>query len=113
MLRNFPKERSSEWVYICECSGRDETKAVQSFLDTQLEGETLLVEVHRSIGAMLSRNEAATFIAAHICKADIRVANNAFTSFAVFARNGVAAAWRVAAQPGIQPDGPASGGSAG
>ena len=86
---------------------------MQSFLDAQLEGDTLLVEVHRSIGAMLPRSEAAAFIAAHICKADIRVANKAFTSVAVFARNGVAAAWRVAAQPSIQPDGPASGGSAG
>lgn len=104
MLRHFPKEQPAEWAYICECSGKDETTAVQSFIEANLEGETLLVEVHRSIGAALSRNEAASFIAAHICKADIRVSNRAFTSVAIFARNGVAAAWRVAAQPSLPPD---------
>lgn len=107
MVHHFPEERSAEWVYICACNGKDATAAVQSFLDAQLEGDTFLVEVHRTVGAMLSRREASAFIATHICKADIRVANREFTSVAVFARNGVASSWRIAAQPALQADVPA------
>lgn len=108
MLDHFPSGGPKEWAYICGCEGRYETEAVSAFLEANVHGEPLLVEVHRTIGALLSRVEAASFISSHICKADIKVANREFTSVAVFARNGVARAWRSDAQLGVPADVPAA-----
>jgi hypothetical protein len=112
MLRSFPQERPAPWVYFCDCSGRNEQPAIKAFIGEHFQAEKLLVEVHRSIGGFLPHSEAAVLIAAHICKADIRVSDRAFSTFAVFARNGVVSSWRNAVQQGAQADEPASGGSA-
>lgn len=112
MLRNFPQERPAPWSYFCDCSGRNEQVAVERFLSEHFDTEKLLVEVHRSIGGYLGLGEAASLIASHICKADIRVADRVFSSFAVFARNGVVASWRNVVQQAVPADGHAPGHSA-
>lgn len=105
MLRKFSQETPLQWVYFCDGSGTDETTAVESYLRTYFEAEPLLVEVHRSIGGCLGFCEAYALIAKHLCKSNIKVANRTFTSFAIFASNGVTAAWQSSAQQGIQADG--------
>lgn len=113
MLRHFPLERPAPWRYFCDCSGRNEQAAVDRFLSENFDTEKLLVEVHRSVGGYLGLPEAASLIASHICKADIRIADRAFSTFAVFARNGVVAAWRNVVQQAVPADGHAPGHSAG
>ncbi|WP_139250066.1 hypothetical protein [Hydrocarboniphaga daqingensis] len=104
MLRRFSQETPAQWFYFCDGSGSDETKAIESYLKTHFEAEPLLVEVHRSIGGCLSFSEASALIAKHLCRSNIKVANRAFTSFAIFASSGVTTAWQSRAQQNIQAD---------
>jgi hypothetical protein len=98
MLARFPDYRAvdHEWINVCPGSGADEN-IVASVLQKYFESPEVLIEVRRKVGAFLPLGQAISYIATHVGKGEIRVADRDFCSFAVFASNGVATGWRVGA----------------
>jgi hypothetical protein len=60
-----------------------------------LGGERAVVVIHATpgIGAELPLNEVSAFVAPHVLKAEIQVADPNFSSFVAILVNGVAAGW--------------------
>jgi hypothetical protein len=97
MREHFPAFDAAklEWTNILEADGPN-SEVLDVLLGRHIDASEVLVEVHRKLGAVVSRSEAANFIASHIGEGQIRVADRQFTSFIVVARNGVATGWRSA-----------------
>jgi hypothetical protein len=95
MREHFPSFDAAkvEWTNIVEREGPN-TQLLERILESHISAPDVLVEVHRKLGAMVPRHEAAGFISAHIGEGQIRVADRAFTSFIVVAQNGVVAGWK-------------------
>ena len=98
MLGKFPAFRivDHDWVNVCPVHSADEA-LVAAVLRKHIDSAEVLVEVTRKVGAFLPIEQAAPYIAAHVGQGQIRVADRDFSSFAVFASNGVATGWRAGA----------------
>ena len=94
MREHFPAFDASkaEWTNIVETNGPN-AELLERLLTRHIGAPEVLVEVHRKLGAMVPRREAASFITTHIGEGEIRVADRGFTSFVVVAQNGVATGW--------------------
>lgn len=94
MLDHFPnfREVDCEWVVAVEREGLV-VPVIQNLLDENIEGEELIIEVRRKLGACLKRSEAINYINEHAEKG-MRITNREFTGFVVIASNGVATGWR-------------------
>ena len=101
MRQHFPVFSPSgrEWKNIAGTSGADPAK-VQELLEQHIVEPELVVQVHRNLGAVLSRSEAVAFVCAHVGEGQIQVANREFTSFVVVAQNGVVTGWRAGSTHG-------------
>jgi len=95
MRQSFPPVDlvAHDWINVCEVTGLSISR-FQDLLDRHISADHLLVEVHRKLGAFLSRQEAIDFVAAHAGQGQIRITDREFKSFVVLAINGVAAGWR-------------------
>ena len=94
MREHFPAFDTAavEWTNVVERTGPN-TELLATLIARHIAAPEVLVEVHRKLGTMLSRAEAAEYISAHIGEGQIRVADRAFTSFLVVAQNGVVTGW--------------------
>ena len=95
MRKHFPvlDAAKAEWTNIVERSGTNQ-ELLERVLSEHIDASEVLVEVHRKIGAMVPRHEAAAYISSHLGQGEIRVADREFTSFVVVAQNGVVTGWR-------------------
>lgn len=68
---------------------------LSEILAKTLDGERAVVVIHTEpgIGAELPLDEVSAFVAPHVLKAEIQVADPKFTSFVAILINGVAAGW--------------------
>ena len=68
---------------------------LSEILAKTLGGERAVVVIHSTpgIGAELPLDEVSAFVAPHVLKAEIQVADPNFTSFVAILVNGVAAGW--------------------
>jgi len=94
MRKHFPQTdaASRTWANIVERDELQEAELIR-LLDKFIPGEKVLVEVHRKLGGYLSKQEAVSFVAAHVGQGEIRIADRAFSGFVVVAHNGVATGW--------------------
>ena len=95
MRTHFPVYDAAkvEWTNLDERDGLN-VHLLKAMLDQYIEAPEVLVEVYRKVGDCLPKNEAVSFIAAHIGQGNIRIADREFTSFMVVAQPGVATGWR-------------------
>ena len=101
MRQSFPSVDllAHEWTNVAESSG-PKIDVIKALLEEYIASAEVIVEVHRTVGALLPRDEAIRFVGEHIGEGRIRIANREFTSFFVVLENGVAAGWRrSAAEP--------------
>lgn len=98
MLRHFPKFESAahDWQLLMR-DAHCQPQQVQAFLEGVFDNELILVDVHRTVGGIFPRNAAAEFIAPHVGKTNIRIANRSFTTLAFVASPGVATSWHQSA----------------
>ena len=95
MRERFPRFNYAELNWQLLSRGiDDQTAQVLQYLRDHFADNELLVEVTRKSGGNYSLEEAATIIARNVGSSEIRVANRAFTSFAVVGQPGVVATWR-------------------
>ncbi len=83
---------SRPWKNIVEQDKLQENELL-SLLDNFIHADQVLVEVHRKLGDYLSRKDACAFVAAHVGKGEIRIADREFRGFIVISCNGVACGW--------------------
>jgi len=76
---------------------------LSTLLSAYISAQEVVIEVHRKLGTFISVNEAPSFIALHIGRGEIRIADREFTSFVVVAINGVATGWHAMANNSSQP----------
>jgi|SRR5664279_6484019 len=98
MRTRFPPFNAAEheWTNIAGAQGAD-VSLLKSFVAAHIRAGEVLVEVHRKEGALLPREQAASYIASHLGEGTIRVADREFKSAVVVASNGVAAGWQIGA----------------
>ncbi|MEY4562868.1 MAG: hypothetical protein RLZZ618_2145 [Pseudomonadota bacterium] len=94
--RRFPAFHhvSHDWHVLVSGAG-EETDRVLTFLQKNFDDDMLLVHITRHIGGELPMADAARLVSEYAGRAEIRVFNRAFTSFAVIGSPGVATAWKV------------------
>jgi hypothetical protein len=94
MRQHFPPvdAASRDWQIVSDGTSVQK-QDLAALLNTYIPGDNVLVEVHRMLGTCLPKSEAATFIAEHIGKGNIRVADRDFGGFVYVAVNGVATGW--------------------
>ena len=68
---------------------------LSGILAAHIRGDRAVVIVHSTpgIGAELAREDVCAFVAPHVLKAEIQVADASLTSFVAILTNGVAAGW--------------------
>ena len=96
MREQFPAfdAAAMDWVNVADTEG-PRIDTLRSLLAKNVGSADVIVEVHRKMGAVLSLEEAASFVAAHIGEGEVKVANREFSGFVVVARSGVACGWQV------------------
>ena len=82
-----------EWTLLAHGDPGDATR-IEAFLRRNFSENALVVRVTRKIGGLLSIQDAAAAIVAALGQAEVRVANRAFTEFAVIGHPGVGTAWK-------------------
>jgi len=94
MQQHFPPVEAAarEWQNLADTSGV-RSESLSALLTQFIPSESVLVEVHRYLGAFLAKPEAVAFIAEHIGTGNIRVSNREFTGFVYVASTGVATGW--------------------
>tara|TARA_B100001105_G_C22396884_1_gene447171 strand:+ start:3651 stop:3992 length:342 start_codon:yes stop_codon:yes gene_type:complete len=102
MVKHFLEVQaaSRSWIVAADEDGL-RAIVLADLLDQHVPPGDLLVEVHRKLGDCLPRQQVVGYVAAHIGKGNIRIADRAFRGFVVVAANGVATGWPAA------PDDPA------
>ena len=98
MRLRFPQVNLVEhdWVNIASADGPN-TPLLASIVAEHISAPEVLIEVHRREGAVLPRDQAASYIASHIGEGTVRVADREFRSVVVVLSNGVAAGWQLGA----------------
>jgi hypothetical protein len=97
MRERFPRFSHVDlnWQLLCRES-QDDAAQVLRYLREHFAEEELLVEVTRKSGGLHKLEDASAIIASAAGSSEIRIANRAFTSFAVVGIPGVVAAWHSA-----------------
>ena len=95
MRKHFPvfSPVEHDWKNVVGTSVATEA-LLQELLDAHIGATEVLVEVHRNLGAVLSAEDAVSFVCLHIGEGQIKVANREFNAFVVVAQNGVATGWQ-------------------
>lgn len=98
MKQRFPpiEHATRDWAVVAD------SRQLEALVAAYIRSPEVLVEVHRKLGALLPVREAAAFAVAHIGEGEIRIADREFTGVVVVAQNGVAAGWRMPANPSLQ-----------
>lgn len=91
----FPKFSASslEWQVLAHGDAGDVVR-IEGFLREAFSCEELVVCISRKVGGLMPIQDAASAIAAALGMAEVRIANRAFTEFAVVGHPGVGAAWK-------------------
>lgn len=99
MQAEFPKAAPVHqvWLNIADTQGRllDEqvqTIVVQPFLSRGIE--EVLVQVRRKICGRIPTTQLMWYVALHVAEGHIRIADRAFSVFAVVDTNGAATSWQ-------------------
>lgn len=95
----WPHER--DWVYVHDGQTAD-VETISALLSRYIDAPQVIVIVHANpgFGAILPKDEAASFVAGHIRDGDIQVSDTAFTCFVAVSRVGVATGWTAASGKG-------------
>jgi len=98
MQANFPAFdiAALSWTNLLDASGQLVDVAVENVVLAPFCGKGIgevIVEVHRKLGAIVPLSSLADYIQSHAGKGVVRVADQAFTTFAVIAISGVGASW--------------------
>jgi hypothetical protein len=102
MTERFPKVDLAqlEWTNVVDEIGRlrkeDALPAVVHRFERRGVQE-VLVEVHRKLGDAVEIADLINYLAEHHGKGEIRIADRAFSVFALLAANGVATSWETVA----------------
>ena len=83
---------SREWRVVSHGDDGDDGR-IEAFLREAFSCDELVVCVSRKVGGLMPLQEAASAIAAALGMAEVRIANPAFTEFAVVGHPGVGTAW--------------------
>lgn len=94
MRVNFPEldPVAHDWVNVADSSGLHHL-SFERILNQWIAADQVLIEVHRKLGALLSKKEALAFAGEHLGKGCMKIADLDFSSFVVLAANGVATGW--------------------
>ena len=94
MRQRFPAVMgaSRDWTVVSDENGL-RFEVLAGLIDDHIRSEEVLVEAHRKVGDLLTKQAALEFIATHVGEGEIRVANRDFSGFVVVAQNGVATGW--------------------
>ena len=99
MQANFPNAAPAHqvWLNIADAQGRlldAEARAViaQPFLSRHIE--EVLVQVRRKVCGRIPITQLISYVALHLAEGHIRIADRAFSVFAVVDVNGAATSWQ-------------------
>jgi len=100
MRQRFPSVRgaSRDWTVVADEKGL-RFEVLAGLIDDHIRSEEVLVEAQRNAGDLLTKNAALEFIATHVGKGEIRVADRDFSGCVVVAQNGVATGWTTGGRP--------------
>ena len=87
-----------DWTVLADGDATD-TNRIESFLRRNFSDSEVIVHVSRKAGGLMSIEEAAKLITRVVGTAEMRVANRAFTEFAVIGHPGVGTAWKASPGP--------------
>src|ERR1700739_1372766 len=103
MEKNFPPVEAvaREWKNLVDAKiiRKDD---LADLIDKFIPAEQILVEVNRFVGDYLPRVLAIEFIAEHVGKGNIRLADRRFKGFVYVASSGVATGWNPASTSRIE-----------
>src|SRR6218665_3358093 len=93
---------SHEWRVLAHGDAGDVDR-IEAFLGEAFSCDELVVCISRKVGGLMPVQAAASAITAALGMAEVRIANRAFTEFAVVGHPGVGTAWKVgnARTPGL------------
>lgn len=102
MREKFPNINRAQldWTNIVDEAGRLQWESALSVVVHRFESrgvQEVLVEVHRKLGDAVAIADLINYLSEHHGKGDIRMADRAFSVFALLAANGVATSWEIAA----------------
>lgn len=94
MLHNFPEFNyvDHDWAIAVDQNGA-RTSVISSLLDKYIEGDEIVIEIHRKQGACLNRADAIKYIVDN-ASSGMKIADRKFQGFVVVSSNGVATGWR-------------------
>ena len=84
-----------EWVNVHDGEAA-KLDAVSGLVERYIDSSSVVLVIHAEpgIAAVLPRASVASYIAGHILKHEIQIADPRFTSFVAVRRSGVATGWR-------------------
>ena len=87
-----------DWTVLAHGDATDIDRIV-AFLQTNFSDSDVVVHISRKVGGLMPIKEAAQLIKSAVGKAEVRVANRAFTELAVVGQPGVGTAWKLESAP--------------
>jgi hypothetical protein len=102
MREKFPdiNRAQLDWTNVVDEMGRLRQESASSVVVHRFEScgvQEVLVEVHRKLGDAVAIADLINYLSEHHGKGEIRVADRAFSVFALLAANGVATSWSTTA----------------
>lgn len=102
MREKFPNvDRAQlDWTNVVDETGRLRQEGALSVVVHRFESrgiQEVLVEVHRKLGDVMAIADLIDYLSEHHGKGEIRIADRAFSVFALLATNGVATSWATTA----------------
>ncbi len=102
MREKFPDIHRArlDWTNVVDEMGRLQQESASSVVVHRFESggvQEVLVEVHRKLGDAVAIADLINYLSEHHGKGEIRVADRAFSVFALLAANGVATSWSTTA----------------
>ncbi len=97
MRKHFPPVDAvnRDWIVVADANNILLRQRLEDLLDAHIKSEDVLVQVYRKLGDFFSKAQALDFVAGHVCKSDIKIADRGFVGFVYVALNGVATGWSV------------------
>jgi len=94
MLHNFPEFNyvNHDWIIAVDQNGA-RASVLSSLLDKYIEGDEIVIEVHRKQGVCLNRTDAIKYMVDN-ASIGMRITDRKFQGFVVVSSNGVATGWR-------------------
>lgn len=96
------------WINLLERDGTVRTENLRELVETHIQADDFLVEVHRKLGDFLEKEHAISFITEHVGQGEIRITDRSFQGFVVVAVNGAATGWSLSLNSSLHTDSQAS-----